>query len=576
MQHCRSLRRTVLLAFSLLSACAAADPAAPSAGASNFPPHGTAAAFLTARYAARQNDLDFAAEQFIRALDGDPDNPELQQQAFLAALMAGRPDAVRLAAPLRDNQAASLLLADNDAKAGRWDEAERRFAAIPRTGLMQILQPLTVAWSQAGEARFDEALATLRPYIDAPRMRAVFSLQGALIADLGHRDAEAARLYRVAQADFPGSNLQLGRMLASWQARQGQTAEAQATLSAMIDGSPDLMMARPALEAAIAQPQIRSATDGLAESYLTLAAALHAQDANEFAAVMLRLALDLRPGLTPARMLSAELLDAQHHPDAALAMLAPVAVNDPLSAVVRMRQVLLTQHAGDDAGAMRLVDKLEQDFPQRADPPALKGDLLRTTRHYAEAVPAYDRAIALLGTPDRTNWPLFYDRGIALDRSHQWSRAEADFNKALELSPEQPMVLNYLGYSWTEQGRNLTEARDMIERAAKARPNDGAIIDSLGWVVLRQGNVSSAVKYLERAVELEPEDPSINGHLGDAYFAAGRKLEAQFQWRRSLNLNPDPEDLVKLQAKLREGEQASRVVPPATAEQGQPAEKTVR
>ena len=127
---------------------------------------------------------------------------------------------------------------------------------------------------------------------------------------------------------------------------------------------------------------------------------------------------------------------------------------------------------------------------------------------------------------------------------------------ALNLAPDQPYVLNYLGYSWTEQGRNLARARQMIERAVEQRPSDGAIIDSLGWVMLRQGDYDGAVKSLEHAVELLPEDSTINGHLGDAYWAAGRRQEALFQWRRALNLNPDPEDVPKLQAKLRESEQA--------------------
>ena len=141
----------------------------------------------------------------------------------------------------------------------------------------------------------------------------------------------------------------------------------------------------------------------------------------------------------------------------------------------------------------------------------------------------------------------------AAERARDWARAEADFLRALELFPDQPFVLNYLGYSWTEQGRNLPRARQMIERAAAAQPNDGAILDSLGWVQLRQGDVQGAVKQLERAIELDSNDPTITSHLGDAYWAAGRKLEAQFQWRRALTLKPDPDDIVKLEAKLRDG-----------------------
>jgi Flp pilus assembly protein TadD len=165
--------------------------------------------------------------------------------------------------------------------------------------------------------------------------------------------------------------------------------------------------------------------------------------------------------------------------------------------------------------------------------------------------------------PQRSDWVLFYERGIALERSQRWERAEADFLKALELAPDESYVMNYLGYSWTEQGRNLQRAKAMIERAAEKRPNDGAIIDSLGWVVLRLGDVQGAVRLLERAAELQPSDATINLHLGDAYWASGRKLQAQFQWRRALQLNPEPDDVPKLQTKLRESEVALGNLPVA-------------
>jgi Flp pilus assembly protein TadD len=192
----------------------------------------------------------------------------------------------------------------------------------------------------------------------------------------------------------------------------------------------------------------------------------------------------------------------------------------------------------------------------------MRGDILRGQRKFEDAVAAYDKAISRVAHPVKANWPLFYERGIALERSQNWPRAEADFKHALELSPDEPYVLNYLGYSWTEQNKNLPRARQMIERAVEQRPNDGAVIDSLGWVVLRQGNVTEAVRLLQRASELQPADATVNFHLGDAYWAAGRKLEAQFQWRRSLNLSPEPDDVPRLEAKLRESEIVLGNLPP--------------
>jgi Flp pilus assembly protein TadD len=193
----------------------------------------------------------------------------------------------------------------------------------------------------------------------------------------------------------------------------------------------------------------------------------------------------------------------------------------------------------------------------------MRGDILREQKRYPEAVTAYDMAVSKLAKPDRGNWPLFYERGIAHERAQDWPKAEADFLHALELSPDEPDVLNYLAYSWTERGTHLTRARKMLERAVEQRPNDGAILDSLGWLVLRQGDKPMALKILEHAVELDSTDATVNGHLGDAYWAAGRKLEAQFQWRRALTLAPEPEDVPKLKAKLLESEVALGNLPSA-------------
>jgi Flp pilus assembly protein TadD len=248
----------------------------------------------------------------------------------------------------------------------------------------------------------------------------------------------------------------------------------------------------------------------------------------------------------------ADALEGVQHPAKALEALRPVAENDPLFSLVELRRAGLEQQLGNKDDAVRLLERLAKENPQSPEPLVQIGDMLRAGGQFAEAVSAYDRAIARVGEPSRADWSLFYARAIALDRAHQWDKAQADLERALQLSPDEPYVLNYLGYSWAEQGRNLDRAKQMIDKAAELRPNDGAILDSLGWVLMRQGKAAEAVRWLERAVEIESEDSTINGHLGDAYWAAGRKLQAQFQWRRALNLNPDPDDAAKLQAKLHE------------------------
>lgn len=580
MHQIRPLRRSFLLVLSLLSACGAAEfaPAnltfADAVAAATSPPVATpaprrrapqqpgSAALLIARFAANEGDLDTAAQAYERALAADMDNDELRQQAFLTSLIAGRPEAERLAGLLGRNQAAQLMLAGRDAKAGAWAQAEARFAALPRDGAAEVMRPMLIAWAQFGRGQPDAALATLQPMIEGRRFRAFYALHGALIADLADRKALADRLYRTAQTEFGGTgHLQLGREVASWEARQGTLTEAQAALRNMAAGNDDIAVALPGLLADVAAPQVRNALDGLAETYVVIASVLRGQDSGDFALALSRLALQLRPDLAVARVLAAEIVAGGKRPEMALDILAPVRSSDPLYPMVQMRRARILQRLERTDEALQVLDQVTRAHPDRPEPLALTGDILRVTKRFPEAVAAYDRAIALLGPPQPAHWPIYYDRGIALERSQQWDRAEADFVQALHFVPDQPYVLNYLGYSWTERGRNLQQAHEMIEKAVQQRPNDGSMVDSLGWVAMRMGDTANSVRLLERAAELEPGDATVNGHLGDAYWEAGRRLEAVYQWRRALNLKPEAEERARIEGRLRPAEQTLGITP---------------
>jgi Flp pilus assembly protein TadD len=204
--------------------------------------------------------------------------------------------------------------------------------------------------------------------------------------------------------------------------------------------------------------------------------------------------------------------------------------------------------------AINQLREMSVEAPTRAGAEMQLGDLLRAKKRFNEAVDAYDEAIRRLrvsGMPER--WSLYYSRGIALERSGQWKQSETDLLHALELKPDQPLVLNYLGYSWIDKGENLERGLKMIEKAVELRPEDGYIVDSLGWAHFRLGDYSSAVQYLEKAIELVPEDPTINDHLGDAYWQSGRSSEARFQWRRALQFGPDTDEIKTIEAKLDRG-----------------------
>ncbi|MBW8271036.1 tetratricopeptide repeat protein [Caldovatus aquaticus] len=546
----RAFRRLAALAALLVVAGAAG-----ASGAERGPGHGAFAAYLVGRFAASESDTRVAADNLLAALRADPEQPELLERAFLAALLDGRAEATRLARRLPGNPYAIMVVAGAEGLAGRWDRAEQLLRGMPRQGAGQVLQTLLLAWAQQGRGQTDSALRTLRPHVEAGRLRGLYALHAAMIADLAGRPRDAERFVRAALTDTSEPTLRLTQIAASILLRVGREEAAARLLERLAGNHDDLALAVGEAERQRLRNTrpVASAAEGMAEAALAFAGALRGQGAADFALLMSRLALRLRPGFSPALIMAADALADARQEAAALDLLAQIPAGDPLASVAALRRATLLGRLDRADAAAEELDRLAAAFPDAPQPHARLGDILRARGRFAEAAAAYDRAIARLGSPGPRDWALFYARGIARERSGEWPRAEADFKRALELSPEQPYVLNYLGYSWVEQGRNLDEARRMLERAVQLRPDDGNIADSLGWALFKLGDLRGAVHWLERAVELEPRNSVINDHLGDAYWAAGRRREAEFQWRRALALGPEPGEAPKIEAKLREG-----------------------
>jgi tetratricopeptide (TPR) repeat protein len=292
---------------------------------------------------------------------------------------------------------------------------------------------------------------------------------------------------------------------------------------------------------------------GAAEALYGLGASIGRRGGEDLALVYLQLALYLQPSHAMALLSLADLYESLKKPELAIKVYERVPSSSPLS---RNADIQL-------AGDLDLLDRTDEakqrlehviaERPKDTEAIITLGNIERGRKDFDACAKTYGKAIDTLATPEKSNWVMFYFRGICYERSHQWPSAEADMKKALELFPDQPLVLNYLGYSWIDQGLHLDEGMDMIRRSVEQRPDDGYIVDSLGWAYFRTGNYDEAVKNLERAVELKPEDSTINDHLGDAYWRVGRTLEAHFQWSHAKDLNPDKEDLPKIEAKLKDG-----------------------
>jgi tetratricopeptide (TPR) repeat protein len=548
------LARVPVAITAVLTACAAANPGGGAAAA--YGP------FLAARYADARQDPAAASHFYGLARQADPGNQSLIDESFIAAILAGDSAAPGLARRVGANALAAMLLGNQAALQGDYAAAGQEFSQLPPDNLSGLLSPLLLAWAKAGAGDPAGAIGLLAPHAGSTPFGPIYVLNAALIADQAGDMKTAAAYYASADTGDQSPNLRLAQILASWAARQGNAAAARAELARMAATHPSLALALPVLQTNAAQPVITSPTDGMAEAYLTLAGSLAQPSQALLRETFLRFALALRPDLAAARLLLANLQAGGDRPAnaatpdsglanamvaKALATLRPIPVNDPLYAPAALQQANLLAALGQTAAAVALLNQLAAASPGSIDPLQEAGDILRDNGQFTDAIAYYSRAIAALPSPTpAAAWPLYYDRGIAEDQTGNWSAAEPDMQTALSLAPNQPYVLNYLGYSWALRGENLPQARAMLQQAAGLAPNEGAIIDSLGFVNLRQGDTADALKLLTRAVEMAPDDAEVNAHLGDAFYAAGQTLQADYQWHRALALKPDP----KLQAQI--------------------------
>lgn len=530
--------------------------------------------YLRAGYAERVNDAASAAHFYGKALERAPTDRMLLERAVLKTMAAGDiPKAAALAQTLQSLPPPSavpgerpglsatigaLAIAGEALARGRPRAARAALEGRDLGPFNSLMADAMLAWSLAAERKTDQALATLDARAQPAGLYFLTAFQRALILDFAGREEEALAAYeeawdggvRLAQGlDAYGRALE----------RNGKSLKALELYSAFIDEVGD----NPVILAAIARVKagepagryISRPAEGAAMAVFAPAAALAASQVDDSVArAYLQLALRLNPQLDAARaMLAAELEDAGRGDDA-IAVFRQVPQSSPYFTAARIEIMWeLTRQERYDAARAVAEETLAQ-APSLATRIAL-ADFLRAREDWAGAEKLYDAAIRDEG--EAASWRLYFSRGAARERLGRWGEAQADLKQALSLSPNEPEVLNYLGYSWVDRHENLTEALAMIERAVALRPNAGFIVDSLGWAHFKLGDYDKAVRYLERAVELTPQDPTLNDHLGDAYWKVGRKVEAQFQWRRALSLKPSDKDRALIEAKVRDGLVAS-------------------
>lgn len=574
---------TRLLRLSLLAAAcvvwaslpAAADTAANDPDAEEadaLDSRSLSGSYLAGRFAEGRRDVDAAARYLKRALELDPNAPDLRRRALLLNVMAGRIEAAReLADEMAGEEAAepfsNLLLAALAIHDGNPERALALSDHLADSGLAVYVKPLVVAWAEVAKEDRKAADAALTPLSGVQGATTLYNLHRALIAEVFGDQKEAEKFYRVVTSDTEELSLRSVQLLGNLLERTGRAEEAKALYQRFVDAHPGTSHLKPALDrikdGGTAPTRVTNAGEGLAEGLFGIASSLERQDAGDTALVLGRIALALKPEFPLMRYLVAGVLDDEGRHEEAIALYRTIPETAAVSWTSRLRIARALDTMGRVEEASAVLKELAAERPDDSTPVIALGDLMRGEQRWDEAVAAYDDAVTRSGELTKDDWRLLYSRGIALERAGEWPRAEADFLKALEFEPDQPFVLNYLGYSWIEKGMHLERAQQMIQKAVQARPNDGYIVDSLGWGYYMLGDYQNAVRELERAVELRPHDPIINDHLGDAYWRAGRQLEATFQWNHSLSLGADEKLRAEIERKLEEGLVKAVTVQPA-------------
>jgi len=560
------LRRKLLALVSVLALLPATALAETSTepetlGTPSDLPFTLSGSYLSGRLAGFQKDYAQAAAFYEETLAADPSNTMLLERTFLLKLANGDVEqAVVYSKELESaglqNFLAQLTLGAQEMLDGRYEKANEELERGRNGPLAQLSIGISRAWTLYGSGKIDEAVAMIDG-LEGPDWFEVFkSTHKAHLLFAAGRNQEALEAAESAYAIDQGALRVVDaytRLLAA-NGRQKEALDALDQYDAQFRGHPKLDQTREAISSGeIIPPLVTDPAAGMAEILYGLGAVIGRDGGEELSTSYLQLALYLDPKAEFAAIALGSVFERMEQPERAIEALMMV----PDDSVLKREAEI---QVGMNYNALEMVDEARSHLEEliKQDPSDLEavialGNILRAHEIYEDAEATYTKGIDTISELQSQHWLMLYFRGIARERLGKWELAEADFRKALELNEDQPLVLNYLGYSLVDQGLKLDEALGMIKKAVELRPTDGYIVDSLGWVYFRLGRYEEAVKELERAIELRPADPVINDHLGDAYWMVGRRNEARFQWNHARDLGPDAEELPKILEKIADG-----------------------
>jgi tetratricopeptide (TPR) repeat protein len=516
----------------------------------------TTGAYLAARTASYRYDLAAAARYYRVVFDRNPSDLPLASAILSLWVEAGEVDraepvAEAIIAIDPGYEPARLVLATIAFANEEFARATVQLSAVTGDALAQAATNVLSAWAETGRGNVDAALEIL----EGANAGLFGAFHASLIADLAGRSEEAVALMETVYA--PQSSQRMTEAFARQLARAGRTEDAVGLLSAFlaaVPGHPTLAPLLADIEAGEPiGPMIETAGQGAAELFYGVGSSLVAGEELDTAIIYLRLAQHIGQTTDFGILLLGQILQSQRRFAEAASVFDAVPEDSPLYITAAVSASISDEIRGETEAASARLEPIVAANPDNLDAGTTLADIYRTQGRFEDAEVVLTGVIDSLGTFIADDWLLFFGRGISFERTDRWDQAEADFRQALALFPDQPDVLNYLGYTWVIRGENLEEAFEMIERAVEQRPESGHIIDSLGWAYHTLGDYETAVPILERAVELVPYQPEILDHLGDAYWRVGRRLEAVYQWNHALFFDPEPELAAAVQEKIDNG-----------------------
>lgn len=525
-------------------------------------------AYLAGRIAGSDGHIDLAIEYFKQALSYQPNNPQMLQDMLFSLLSIGDfkqaiPIAKKLKTGSNVDRFVRLTLATDAFKNNKFNDVKTLLKLNENTDMDKLVTGLLSAWATYGNGNKNLAITQLKNIIGPAWYDIFTNYQLALMSELSGKKQDAEKYYNQAINDqqggvsAPDTYERVIISYASFQLRNNKRKEALILLSngeKLLSGRDALKSIRQDVEkGGTIAPFVKTPRDGASEVFYDIGTAINHNRAETFARIILQMSLELNPHNDATIFQLAATSSKLQQFDKAIEFYKKIPKNSSYYRDGELRLAVSLSSAKKNDEAIEHLMALEKQYPDDRRISMSLAGIYMQEKNYTAATEVMNRAISYVKSPQRADWIMFYQRGTAFEALKNWSKAEPDLRKALELFPNQPQVLNYLGYSLIDRNIKLDEALNMVKKAAEQAPDDGYIVDSLGWAYYKLGRYQDAVNVLENAVKMRPEDATINDHLGDAYWQVGRKLEATFQWQHALAAKPENDEIKKIEDKLKVG-----------------------